>query len=280
MKILFCPTHYVFDDGERGSEISWAYNIVNKIALENRESYVITQFTNIKKRPSYTVVPLEKNKDAIDLGLKNSLYFNYLYTRYGLSVVKTQKFNLLHHVLPFGLDRTFNFLFLSQRFKSIPKVIGPIQSPLLFYKDTVHDAKSDTKKHYISFQQFLLSLFSPLLSYLSKKTLENADRIIVINELTQKMLVKRGLNPNNIVIIPPGVDCHTFTPRNTKKDTVTILAVGNLIERKGFPAIIKGYAKTTSHYKNSVLRIIGDGPLKQELLDLVRQLSIEDRVVF
>jgi hypothetical protein len=71
MKILFCPTHYIFDDGERGSELSWAYQIANNMASKYPESVVVTGFNNTKTKKKYKIIELQTHKKTIDLSVKN-----------------------------------------------------------------------------------------------------------------------------------------------------------------------------------------------------------------
>jgi glycosyltransferase involved in cell wall biosynthesis len=282
MKILFCPTHYIFDDGERGSELSWAYQIANNMASKYPESVVVTGFNNTKTKKKYKIIELQTHKKTIDLSVKNALKFNGAYTKLTQSILKKARFDILHHVLPFSIDTTFNLSFTSPATKKLVKIIGPIQSPLPFYKDNLHDYKASSNKRFHQVNRLILQVSKPILKYLSTRTLKNADKIIAINEETKNMLTKRGIDSNKIIIIPPGVDCRKFKPQNKKpiKKTIELLSVGALIERKGFDVLIKGIGEVIKKNKNIKVRILGDGPQKNNLKALVRQLSLENFIIF
>jgi glycosyltransferase involved in cell wall biosynthesis len=275
----------VFDDGERGSELSWAYKIADIIASKNQSSIVVTGFKNLIKEKKYKIVELQKNKKNVDLGIFNAFKFSLQYFRFTYLAVKKEKFDVLHHVLPFGIDRTFNLFFLLGDSFKIPKIIGPVQSPLPFYKDNLHDAK--VKKENFShdiYNRLIVLILHPLLKFLSTSTLRKADRIIVINEITKKILLSRGIDAKKIVIIPPGIDCSRFSGNAymqvVDKDNLELIAVGGLIKRKGFDLIIKAIAEVVKTNKNIKLRILGDGPQRKDLANLVRSLSVEKFVVF
>jgi glycosyltransferase involved in cell wall biosynthesis len=282
MKILFCPTHYVYDDGERGSELSWAYQIAHNVANKYPESAVVTGFNNTKTKKKYNIIELQSHKKTVDLSIINAFKFNRAYTNFTQNVLKKEKFDILHHVLPFSIDTTFNLSFSSPVAKNIIKIIGPIQNPLPFYNDNLHDYKTKSNKSALYVNRLMQQVSKPILRYLSARTLKNADKIIVINEETKKILAKRGVDKNKIVIISPGVDCQKFKPqrKKTAKNTLEILSVGALIERKGFDVLIKGIGEVVKTERNIKVRILGDGPQKNHLKALVRQLSLEQFINF
>lgn len=51
--------------------------------------------------------------------------------------------------------------------------------------------------------------------------------------------------------------------------------VGRLVEKKGFSYGIKVFAQCFNRHKNIRLRIIGSGPLKNELTKLIKKLGLE-----
>lgn len=59
-----------------------------------------------------------------------------------------------------------------------------------------------------------------------------------------------------------------------------IIGVGRLEEQKDFKTLIKAFAIFRHSNNNFKLMIYGDGPQKQELIDFVKVLKIEDSVIF
>lgn len=280
MKILFSPTHYIFDGGDRGSELSWAYDIADRLSSKMNKSVVVTGSANIKGKKNYRIVELQKEKKEVDLGIINAFKFNFLYTKFTLQAINSEKFDLLHHILPFGLGKTYNlsFFFLAK----LPKVIGPIQSPIPFFKDNIEDAnKKESSFGSILIKQFMIVILSPILEFLSFQTLKKSDRIIVVNEFTKNILISKKIDAKKIVIIPPGVDCSKFKQKSYKKrKKLELISVGALIDRKGFDMLIKAVCEVVKVNNNVRLRIIGIGPQKEKLESQVKELGLKKFIFF
>jgi len=84
-------------------------------------------------------------------------------------------------------------------------------------------------------------------------------------------------------ILPFGVDTDRFEPV-TRVDTnhhVTIfLVVSYLVARKRVSDVIKAFAIVVSHRRDLLLRIIGDGPAREELMALARSLRLGNACEF
>jgi glycosyltransferase involved in cell wall biosynthesis len=285
MKILFCPCHYTFDEIGNGGELSWAYNIANRLSLLYPESVVVTGYTRLSSPKPYRIVKLQKNKNKLDFSLLNALIFNIHYFFASMYFVWFNKFDLLHHVLPFGLDSTFNLTAIFGLTRSLPFVLGPIQSPLGLVETDINvsDMRSfkpqDRKNGYY---QTLLSTFQPLAKFLSTLTLNKADSIIVVNDRTRELLISRGIQENKIVIIPPGVDTKTFSPGKITKanEVVNLVTISYLINRKRIDLILNALLLVVKKNPNVFLRIVGDGPQKTSLIKQANELGLQKYVSF
>jgi glycosyltransferase involved in cell wall biosynthesis len=84
-----------------------------------------------------------------------------------------------------------------------------------------------------------------------------------------------------VVIVPNPVDTEAFMPR--ERDTpgaATLITVGALIERKGHRYLFEALAALRGSGITPALRIIGDGPRRQDLEKLAERLGIRDQVRF
>lgn len=61
-------------------------------------------------------------------------------------------------------------------------------------------------------------------------------------------------------------------------ETKVILGIGTLHERKGFKYLIGAYAKIHKDFSNSRLVIAGEGPERESLENLIKNLNISDKV--
>ncbi|MDV2887565.1 glycosyltransferase, partial [Alkalihalophilus pseudofirmus] len=55
-------------------------------------------------------------------------------------------------------------------------------------------------------------------------------------------------------------------------------AMGRLTPEKGQDNLIKAFAKFNQGYRNSKLYILGEGPLRKDLSDLIQELNLEEDV--
>ena len=83
---------------------------------------------------------------------------------------------------------------------------------------------------------------------------------------------------SQIHLLPHGVDLQRFTLRETAtNDTLRLLAVGRLVEKKGFHFLIAALAGVKTPF---TLTIVGDGPERERLRQLITLNNLENRVVF
>jgi glycosyltransferase involved in cell wall biosynthesis len=280
-RILFCPAHYVFDPAA-GSEISWTYGLCDRLARQFLGSAVVTGFSKLVEEPPYRVVQLQPSKKLIDLATGNAVRFALQYAVSTSRMVWGGGYDVIHHVLPFSLDYTFNLAAITGVIGNRPFVIGPIQSKIGFVdvdfaKEGVPGQLGRKKSVLLD---GLVKMAYPLLAYLSRSTLRRADAVIVISAAAQEMVLARGVAPDRVYIIPPGIDASkfVFSPFEHKaSDRFELLAVGHLLKRKGLDTILLSMVKLP---RNVFLRIVGDGPQKQSLIKQAYELNIADRVIF
>lgn len=290
MKVLFCPSHYVYDELSDGSEGHMTYSLVDRLAKKFPESLVITGYKNIAGSRDYKIAELLSKEQASDLSLLNSLRFNFLYSRAGNQAFKANDFNIYHHVLPFTIDTTFNLAPLLGKARKTPIVMGPIQPPLRYASDVQDDDINPSnvrdfsgKKGEVNPLHFIFPLLQPVLKVLSRQTLKKADRIIVINQFAKELLIKLGIREHRIKVIPIGINSQKFNPASfTSKanDTFELLVVAYLIKRKGVDLVIRGLKEIVKVKPSVRLRIVGNGPQLDSLKKLIDELELNQYVVF
>lgn len=115
-----------------------------------------------------------------------------------------------------------------------------------------------------------------------KSIWKNAEARIANSEGLKEMAY-RFCDKYPFSVIPNGVDVRTYYPSNGEKadGTFIILFVSRLIERKGLQFIvpeIRRIIKSTS--KEVHFYIVGDGPYRQELEQMVAQYKVDKYVTF
>jgi glycosyltransferase involved in cell wall biosynthesis len=100
-----------------------------------------------------------------------------------------------------------------------------------------------------------------------------AARVIACNHDAAGELRCMG---GKVELVPHGVDVRRFAPAPPPRaEPVRLLAVGRLVEKKGFDVLIHALARLGGSLR---LRIIGDGPLRGRLERAVGLTGLADRV--
>lgn len=121
--------------------------------------------------------------------------------------------------------------------------------------------------------------------------LKNLDQIFPFSFSTAKILADYYSLDNQLEVIHPGIDlrlkCSQLTAKERQKlrgqlgicnDDFVILTLTRLVQRKGVDLLIEAIrAIDISRIK---LLIVGDGPEKRRLNEMVRQYHLCDRVIF
>lgn len=130
--------------------------------------------------------------------------------------------------------------------------------------------------HLVRIPRFYYHLWDPYIWYSSRKV----DGQIAVS-LPSKQFYERYV-PGKMVIIPNGVDTARFNPKVQpitafKDGKINILFVGRFEPRKETHVLVKAFSLLRSRYSNIRLILVGDGPLKIELIKEARGI---DDIVF
>lgn len=114
---------------------------------------------------------------------------------------------------------------------------------------------------------------------LGKTIFRKADKVVCASEYEKSLVIKQfKVNEEKIAVIPNGVNLDEFKAlKKKKKDARVILSVARLEKYKGIQYLVKILPKLDS---DIVLEIVGNGPYKQELVKLTRQLGVKSRTRF
>ena len=108
--------------------------------------------------------------------------------------------------------------------------------------------------------------------------LEKAAAITTVNSEMKTQLMSWGLSESKVEVLPMGADFSQFASTKQEKIPSSVLAVGRLVEKKGFDALIDAVRWGLEKKKlpeNLKVRIAGDGPLRAQLERQARGLPIE-----
>jgi glycosyltransferase involved in cell wall biosynthesis len=111
-------------------------------------------------------------------------------------------------------------------------------------------------------------------------------RVAAVSDGVARKLLDSGVRSHKIVRIPNGVDLAGFeasTPmdREVRSGSVAVVGVvGRLVKEKGCDSFLRAAADVLPHFPGTKFLFIGDGPERNSLELLARDLSIQEKVIF
>jgi glycosyltransferase involved in cell wall biosynthesis len=125
-----------------------------------------------------------------------------------------------------------------------------------------------------------------------KMVLRNADRLICLTHEMERELLSAGVEKEKIVRIPNGVNTDRFRPAENDKEKgqlraslglvphdFHILFMGRLTSQKRPDLALNAFRQAFAHKPNVKLVILGDGPLRAELLNSVQSYGLQSQVL-
>lgn len=113
------------------------------------------------------------------------------------------------------------------------------------------------------------------------KLFKTGDFFLTNCNYFKNRLLKLGCNEDKLVVLGSGIDCSKFVyvPRTLPPDgLIRIATTGRLVEKKGIEYCIRAVARLVKNNKNIEYSIMGDGPLKEQLQQLINDLGVSDQI--
>ncbi|WP_340101525.1 glycosyltransferase [Salinibaculum salinum] len=273
-RILVAPVDAHISNREYGK----SYNILNNLGESKVrvDAYVGEELTPIEA----------ENVHVHEFHTRNRLKY------YGKSFQKVARelrsgtVDVYHHM---NLSyRWFNPVLLAGVGSDIPTVVGPCQAGheifaeefnLIFSKAFgVDTPRTLSDPLYDAFNATRDSMIDPVRMALFQRTLEAADRIIVVHEDAKDTYAKY-VDETKIDVIPLGVDPDIFEFR-PRKETHDLVAIGRLKRRKGYDVLFKALPKVIESFPDTHLHVFGEGPAEPTLKGLARELGVNNHITF
>ena len=117
--------------------------------------------------------------------------------------------------------------------------------------------------------------------------LKHADHFLCYTDLAKKCLMTEGVSSEKITVMKLGVDLKKFqipkfklqtNSKFQKAKTLHILFVGRLVEEKGVMDLYEAFKRVTCNVKRVTFKIVGEGPLKHNLLKKIKTDHLEHLV--
>ncbi|MGN0027862.1 MAG: glycosyltransferase [Clostridium sp.] len=112
-----------------------------------------------------------------------------------------------------------------------------------------------------------------------KKVYNDADYIISVGGALKKAIGK--YTDKSIEVIPNIVDIDRFSIDSSKRNKgFTFISISHLKENKNIDLTIKALKEVLKEYNYAKLLVIGDGPEKENLMNLSKELKISSNIEF
>jgi len=191
---------------------------------------------------------------------------------YSLTVPKLSdlKLDIIHAQTPFSMGLLALYLAKKSRV------------PLVY----THHTFFDGYVHYIPLNRKLLQK----LSVLGSRTYCNHCTLVLTpSHPMRDLLMEYGVK-EKIVVLPTGIDLESFTNNKLdnnirqrygiSKSTKLPLYAGRIGEEKNLDFLLKSFRIVANRISDVHLLLVGDGPLKYQLIDLAKELDIASQLSF
>ncbi|MFH1745148.1 MAG: glycosyltransferase family 4 protein [bacterium] len=125
--------------------------------------------------------------------------------------------------------------------------------------------------------------------YLGKFLIKRADSVRVVSKKIKKTLIKIGVDDKKIITVPVYTEVSYSEEENTGrkmfkeiyKKEFLFLTMGRMVKQKNILLLIRSFYEMNDNIKKkSVLKIIGKGKEKKNLINLVKKLKLTNQVEF
>jgi len=125
---------------------------------------------------------------------------------------------------------------------------------------------------------------NPVTKWINRIFYKNTQAIISVSQLSAIDLgVLFPETKAKTSVIPIGINFHEIKPvhwKNEGKDTINLIHVGGFTFEKNHTGLLSIFQKFLVDNPNAHLHLLGDGPLKKSILELVNQTNLTDFVTF
>lgn len=176
-----------------------------------------------------------------------------------ISPLMKEKFDIID-VTSFPFFSCFSTKFVSF-FNETPMVI------------TWHEVWGDYWYEYMGNYGFFGKTIEYIVSKFGKKS-------IVVSKMTENNLKSLGIDNEKIMVIPNGVDPRRIGGIKPSDNKCDIIFVGRLIKEKNVDILIEAVCLVKKNFPDIVCHIIGNGPEKGKLIELVIKYGLLGKIRF
>jgi len=257
---------YYFSDGFEGTAIIFI-NIAELLAKNGHKVWVVTnrfEGVNYPKHSNLKIIFISSQQKFLkkQRTFKNSIQYIFSTVRTGLSITKNENIDIIHsNGIVSGLAGSMISLLTSK-------------SHIL----TIHNVYPEDYWNEWS-KQPENSKFKAFLGKLQVKLVLKLRHTVIhtVSDPVKYNILKRG-EKKPIVVIPNAIKVNE--PYNVSTNQNQLVLISRLVFYKNIQIILKALKKVRKKIPQVSLLIIGDGPYRKTLENLVDNLELRDNVIF
>jgi len=130
--------------------------------------------------------------------------------------------------------------------------------------------------------------FESVIRRFERHVLRNADLCVCVCEWLAEEVVAKGVDMNNVILMPNGVNPREFDVGNAGREIKKhafggrkiIVFVGSFTYQQNVSLVIRATKLVAERIRDVKLMLVGDGPTRKSMEELVRHEGMRENVVF
>jgi phosphatidylinositol alpha-mannosyltransferase len=246
---LVCP----YDIYKNGGVQNLIFNLKNYYLSKGHYVKIITPLNVVKSTD-------EPDKDVIFVG-RSADFNSPLYTTVQISA--TVNFERINAVLE---DQNFDIIHLHEPW------VPFLSRQILTRSKTINIGTFHAKIPETVVSRTLVRVVNPYL----KSIIGYLDGLTAVSESAKDYLIT--IENRHVQIIPNGIDLKKFNfKENDQSSSLNkILYIGRLETRKGLKYLLQAFKLLNTQFDNLQLTIVGDGPIRNKLEDLLNDFNLDN----
>jgi glycosyltransferase involved in cell wall biosynthesis len=128
------------------------------------------------------------------------------------------------------------------------------------------------------------------LGFSESKTYRHGLHLVAVTpQIKEALIAEYGVEPRKITVIPNGANIELLKPMDTNQTKAQlnlhgidylVTFLGGLVAWQGVQYLIESAPYVLKEYPKTKFLIIGDGPMKQELIELAKKIGMSDEIIF
>jgi len=182
--------------------------------------------------------------------------------------------NMREKGIELGKQNNYDFILsIFHPFHLVPKAAvecgKEIQKPVLIKVD---DAIYEKAKGIKKIQRRIEKMYN-------SKTLQNADKVLVMNDFTKKIINEYySVTSNRISIVTNGTDLEKFY--NSKENNKRVIFSGAMYHHRGIDVLLNCASQVIDQINDVEFLLLGDGPEMTRLREFVNKNNLSKNIIF